>query len=121
MRESEVNVLKRLLPYLILKCAEVQSFHGYEVIKLMKKRFGVYFGASTIYPLLHALENEGLLTSHWEIQSVQRPRKIYTITDDGLDTVAALALTMQTVSNFVGRIPQEPTKPERHNVITLDH
>jgi len=109
-----------LLPYLILKCAEAQSFHGYELIGLMRKRFGVYFGPSTIYPLLRLLEEQGLLISQWSVKA-KHPCKVFTITDDGRDATIVLATMVQAVSRFEGQIPQEPTKPERHNVITLDH
>ena len=37
----------------------------------------------TLYPVLHRLENEGLLTSTWRRADNQRRRKYYTITAKG--------------------------------------
>jgi len=123
MKESEAKMMRGLLPYLILKCGEVQPFHGYQLIRVMREKFGVYFGPSTVYPLLKLLESEGFLISRWEtkgINGVQRPRKIYTITNSGLEVMQALTSTMQAVSTFQGQMPQAPTKPERHNIIILE-
>lgn len=125
VRESEVKTLLRgLLPYLIMKCVGTQALHGYELMKLLRRRFGVCFGPSTIYPLLKHLETKGLLRSHWETEmtkGVRRPRKVYIITHAGLGAVDALTLTIQDVSRFEGQIPQAPQKPERNNVIILEH
>lgn len=118
VHKSEAKQLLRgVLPYLILKCAESQSIHGYELIKVMRERFGVYFGPSTIYPLLKQLEAEGMLTTQWT--TMLRPRKIYTITSDGKATVEGFTFTMQAVAKFEGQIRREPQKLELHNIITL--
>jgi hypothetical protein len=37
-----------------------QPMHGYQIITKIRKTFGVYFGPSTIYPLLGALEKKWL-------------------------------------------------------------
>lgn len=39
------------------------SIHGYSLIKVIRQKTGVYFGPSTMYPLLRELSNEGLVTS----------------------------------------------------------
>jgi DNA-binding PadR family transcriptional regulator len=88
----------------------------------MRKRFGVYIGASTIYPLLSFLEEQGLLKSQWSthlIGKVERPCKVFTITEDGRDAAIALASTVQAVLRFEGHILHDPQKPERYNIITL--
>jgi len=56
--------------------------HGYQVITKLRKNFGVYFGPSTIYPLLNTLEKKGLVNSVWNMNS-DRPRKIYSLTNNG--------------------------------------
>jgi len=110
-------MLRGLLPYFVMKVAATQAFHGYQLIKLMRKRFGVYFGASTIYPLLSSLEDEGLLKSQWEYSS-KRPHKLYVITEDGRLIVDALTSTMQVASTFEGQILQPKPKngPGRHSL-----
>jgi DNA-binding PadR family transcriptional regulator len=56
--------------------------HGYQIIGKIRKTFGVYFGPSTIYPLLGALEKKGNVTSGWNMEG-KRPRKVYKLTREG--------------------------------------
>jgi DNA-binding PadR family transcriptional regulator len=56
--------------------------HGYQIITHIRKSFGIYFGPSTIYPLLSALEKKGCIMSEWNTDG-QRPRKIYCLTREG--------------------------------------
>jgi len=56
--------------------------HGYQIITKIRKNFGVYFGPSTIYPLLNTLEKKGFVDSKWNM-NFERPRKIYSLTADG--------------------------------------
>jgi len=42
----------------------------------------VYFGPSTVYPLLAALEKKGHVESKWNMKS-ERPRKVYELTSQG--------------------------------------
>jgi DNA-binding PadR family transcriptional regulator len=56
--------------------------HGYQIITKIRKNFGVYFGPSTVYPLLSALEKKGFVKSEWNMNA-ERPRKIYSLTNNG--------------------------------------
>jgi DNA-binding PadR family transcriptional regulator len=56
--------------------------HGYQIITKIRKSFGVYFGPSTIYPLLATLEKKGHVTSEWNMKN-ERPRKVYKLTTKG--------------------------------------
>ncbi len=74
--------MKGLLDLIILQFLSTEPMHGYQVITKIRKNFGVYFGPSTIYPLLNALEKKGLVDSEWNMD-FERPRKIYKLTNDG--------------------------------------
>jgi DNA-binding PadR family transcriptional regulator len=56
--------------------------HGYQIITKIRKTFGVYFGPSTIYPLLGTLEKKGYVKSEWNMNN-ERPRKVYKLTNEG--------------------------------------
>lgn len=56
--------------------------HGYQIIKSVRKTFGVYFGPSTIYPLLNTLEKRKYVESEWNM-SCERPKKVYKLTCEG--------------------------------------
>ena len=57
--------------------------HGYKIIKSIRKKFGVYFGRSTIYPLLNSLEEKGRVQSRWDLNN-ERPKKMYSLTNEGI-------------------------------------
>jgi DNA-binding PadR family transcriptional regulator len=81
-KEVQVKLAKGLLDLIILQYLNSQPMHGYQVITKIRKSFGVYFGPSTIYPLLALLEKKGYVTSEWNMQS-ERPRKVYQLTNEG--------------------------------------
>jgi DNA-binding PadR family transcriptional regulator len=74
--------MKGLLDMIILQFLNGEPMHGYQVITKIRKNFGVYFGPSTIYPLLNTLEKKGYVISTWNM-NFDRPRKIYNLTADG--------------------------------------
>ncbi len=49
-------------------------------------RHGYNLSPGTVYPLLHALEGEGLLESHWEVRNGRRVR-VYRITGKGTEAL----------------------------------
>lgn len=82
MKEFKQTVVKALLPQIILTQAASGEMHGYALIKHIRKRFGIYLGASTVYPALNDLEKQGFIQSQWEMLN-ERPRKVYTLTNKG--------------------------------------
>jgi len=81
-KQVQTKLAKGLLDLIILQFLKNQSMHGYQVITKIRKSFGVYFGPSTIYPLLASLEKKGQVSSLWNMNS-ERPRKVYTLTSEG--------------------------------------
>jgi DNA-binding PadR family transcriptional regulator len=87
---------------IILQYLDAQPMHGYQVITKIRKSFGVYFGPSTIYPLLNSLEKKGYVKSEWNMNT-ERPRKVYRLTTEGQTvlnfTEGSLNLICKTMSN----------------------
>jgi PadR family transcriptional regulator PadR len=81
-KEVQVKLMKGLLDMVVLQFLSSQPMHGYQIITKIRKTFGVYFGPSTIYPLLNALEKKGYVKSEWNMQN-ERPRKVYKLTNEG--------------------------------------
>lgn len=81
-KEVSTKLMKGLLDMIILQYLNTEPMHGYQIITKIRKNFGVYFGPSTIYPLLGTLEKKGYVESKWDM-SFERPRKIYSLTADG--------------------------------------
>lgn len=81
-KEVSTKLMKGLLDLIILEFLSSQPMHGYQIITKIRKSFGVYFGPSTVYPLLNTLEKKGFVKSEWNM-NFERPRKIYSLTNNG--------------------------------------
>jgi PadR family transcriptional regulator PadR len=86
-KETQTKLTKGLLDMIILQYLENESMHGYQLITKIRKNFGVYFGPSTVYPLLGLLEKKGYVKSVWNMDS-ERPRKVYNLTNEGKDVLS---------------------------------
>ena len=82
MRKAEIKLVRGLLDLVVLGLLKENSIHGYGVITSIRRNFGVYFGQSTVYPLLGDLETKGYIKSQWDLTH-DRPRKVYSITTEG--------------------------------------
>jgi PadR family transcriptional regulator, regulatory protein PadR len=78
------EALKGHLDAMILAVLASGAAHGYLVIEALKQRSGGVFALpeGTVYPALHRLEAEGLLTSSWDTASGRR-RRAYRLTRRG--------------------------------------
>jgi PadR family transcriptional regulator, regulatory protein PadR len=81
-KEIQTKLTKGLLDMIILQLLDQEPMHGYQLITKIRKSFGVYFGPSTVYPLLATLEKKGYVKSNWNMDS-ERPRKVYALTNEG--------------------------------------
>lgn len=99
-KEVQVKLTKGLLDMIVLQFLDGQPMHGYQIISKIRKSFGVYFGPSTVYPLLSSLEKKGYVSSDWNMES-ERPRKVYKLTSEGQNllnfTENSLNLIVKTI------------------------
>jgi len=103
-KEVSTKLTKGLLDVIILQFLSVESMHGYQIITRIRKNFGVYFGPSTVYPLLGVLEKKGFIDSKWDM-SCERPRKIYRLTADGK---SVLSFTEESLVLICRKLTAEP-------------
>lgn len=95
------HIMKGLLDLIVLQLLNGEPMHGYQMILRIRKKFGVYYGPSTVYPLLIAMQKKGYVTSQWSLET-ERPRKTYTITIKGQNLLAAGSDTLKTVRMKLG-------------------
>jgi DNA-binding PadR family transcriptional regulator len=93
------ETLKGHLDALILAVLSERPLHGYAVIEELRRRSEGAFDLAegTLYPVLHRLEADGLLTSTWSDASGRR-RRVYRLTRRGR---AVLARRRQEWAGFV--------------------
>jgi PadR family transcriptional regulator PadR len=106
-KEIQTKLMKGLLDLIVLQFLSAQPMHGYQIITKIRKSFGVYFGPSTIYPLLGTLEKKGYVSSIWNMDN-ERPRKVYQLTNDG----ANLLNFTEDSLNFICRRLNNGGSPE---------
>jgi PadR family transcriptional regulator PadR len=88
MGRSPMQVDKQLLKgttkTLVLQLLSKKSMHGYELsVQLKTLSSGkIEVTEGTIYPMLHALEADGAITSK-VLEQGKRTRKVYEITEEG--------------------------------------
>ena len=99
-KEVSTKLTKGLLDLIILQLVSTQPMHGYEVITKIRKNFGVYFGPSTVYPLLNTLEKKGFVKSEWNMNS-DRPKKIYKLTNGGKAALDFTACSLKTICKTI--------------------
>jgi PadR family transcriptional regulator PadR len=80
----KADTLNGQLDPLILATVAEEPAHGYSILQRLKLRSGGAFDLAegTIYPALHRLERDGLLSSAWSTDSGRR-RRIYSLTRTG--------------------------------------
>ena len=100
-KEVQTKLTKGLLDLIVLQLLDSQPMHGYQIITKIRKSFGVYFGPSTVYPLLNSLERKGQVESKWNMQS-ERPRKVYELTNQGKNVLDFTENSLNLICKKIG-------------------
>ena len=83
--EISKSLLSGSLSLLLLKLLEEEDMYGHQMIATLKQRSDDTFAlkAGTLYPLLHNLEKQGVVSSYEKIAETGRQRIYYSITSEG--------------------------------------
>jgi PadR family transcriptional regulator PadR len=76
---------------LVLAILTESDSYGYAIIKRVTELSGghVQWTDGMLYPVLHRLERQGLITAKWGKSESGRKRKYYRITKDGREQLAS--------------------------------
>ena len=79
------ELLPGTLDLLILKAVSLGPHHGYGVLLRIEQISGaaLKIAQGALYPALHRLEHQGLLTSEWGVSENNRRAKFYSLTTAG--------------------------------------
>jgi len=80
--QVQAQILRGLRYFIVLHILKTQPLHGYGIITVIRKNFGIYLGPSSVYPLLNELESRKYLESTWETENYH-PKRIYQLTPQG--------------------------------------
>jgi len=69
---------------LILGALQGGPLHGYQIVRVLRESGAAgKMKEGQIYPFLHKLEDEALVTAEWEIDTGAAPRRVYQLTPRG--------------------------------------
>jgi len=77
--------LRGLLHLLVLKLLSEGPLRGTEIRNALKERLDLDIPSSAIYVILGMLEDKGLVVSSWETEERGPARKVYRISEEGLE------------------------------------
>lgn len=104
MRISK-ELIKGSTTMLILELLEHENMYGYQMIKkLCEKSENIFeLKEGTLYPILHSLEENNLITSYWDNSTAKR-RKYYAITEKGKKQLKERKEEWKLFSNGINKV-----------------
>jgi DNA-binding PadR family transcriptional regulator len=92
----------------ILALLSKRKAYGYEAVKLLDEKMSfLALEQGTVYPLLRRLEKRELLKSEWDYEDPTKPKKYYTVTEQGLKAVGAMTQTWNVLSREMRGVVME--------------
>lgn len=116
---TQKELLKGSTPTLVLAVLRDDPLHGYAIAREIERRSGqsLQCKEGTLYPVLHALEQQELVEGEWARDSRGRERKVYRITPAGLAELdrrtRAWAEFASAVQRVIGGASDGSDTPER--------
>ncbi len=100
------QVKKGTLTFIVLNVLRDKEFYGYEFIEEVKKLTQIEIAEGTFYPLMNRLKKEGLVTSKWVEQKSGIPRKYFTLTETGKETLKTMQTYWVDLASSIKKISQ---------------
>jgi PadR family transcriptional regulator, regulatory protein PadR len=108
------ELLKGSLDVMLLVLLEHEAKYGYQLVKEVRQwSSGVlHLQEGSLYPALHRLERNGLITSFWQERDDGVPRRYYQLTTEGRAAATEkLALWEQFVMGVQGVLQHGKLRP----------
>lgn len=104
MRISK-ELIKGSTTMLILELLEDENMYGYQMIKKLSEKSDNIFELKegTLYPILHSLEENNLITSYWDNSTAKR-RRYYAITEKGKKQLKERKEEWKLFSNGINKV-----------------
>jgi transcriptional regulator len=85
MMEADPEWKRGSAELLVLSLLDAQARHGYDIAKLIELRSGgaLSFHVTSLYPLLHRMEEQKWIEGKWVEKAEQRRRRYYRLTPEG--------------------------------------
>lgn len=100
VENTQAQMRKGILEFCILSILNTKEAYPSEILEQLKQAKLIVV-EGTLYPLLTRLKNIELLTYRWEESTSGPPRKYYSITESGKNTLEALQITWNELQHAV--------------------
>jgi PadR family transcriptional regulator, regulatory protein PadR len=102
----EGEMLKGHLDMIVLAVLSARPAHGYAIIEEIKRRSAGAFDLpeGTIYPVLHRLEQAGLLAGRWVTADSGRRRRVYSLTKRGKRELSEQRAVWEQFADAIGSL-----------------
>ena len=103
--QKELNAGIASLVLLSVLEKSTEPMYGYQIAKLLEDYSGdaSFMKQGALYPVLHSLENGGLLESKVEPSVSGPPRRYYEITSEGKETLVVWQGVWKQMKSFVDK------------------
>ena len=101
--------LRGLLHITIINIIKDKPAHGGEIYQILRDKFRIDVPRGIIYALLRRMEGDSLIVSNWDIQETGPARRIYHITEDGLEYLKGYLEKLRRASQMIHILLDENT------------
>lgn len=104
--EIDKSLISGSMALLVMKLLEDGDLYGYQMIEELRRRSDDTFRlrAGTLYPLLHGLEEKGLVTAYEQTAENGKNRRYYHLTKEGGKALLEKETAWETYAKAVGRV-----------------
>lgn len=100
------QVKKGTLTFIALNILKNRELYGYEFIEEIKEKTDIEIAEGTFYPLMNRLAKEELVTSKWVQQESGIPRKYYSLTETGKQSLSKMQTYWDDLASSLKKITQ---------------
>jgi PadR family transcriptional regulator, regulatory protein PadR len=103
---SKSDLLQGTLDLLILKTLASGAMHGWGISLRIQEVSGavLQINQGSLYPALHRLEQQGLISAEWGASENSRQAKFYSLTPDGRRQLESETAKWERMAGAVARV-----------------
>lgn len=106
--ENKIKQLRKgIFELVILSTLKDGKRYGYSLIKAVTADEEIAINEGTLYPILSRLSKEGLVNSEWVESSQGPPRKYYSLSNKGEETLVALTEEFERLAALIRRVQKK--------------
>ncbi len=98
--------LKGILSIVIIHFIQAKPMHGGEIYQKIKDTYEITPPRGIMYAILRRMESDGLILSTWDIQESGPARRIYQITDEGIEYIKVAIERVKKTSRIINILLQ---------------